>query len=267
MTGLQAAVGEMLPPRSCDDSASRPSRSSGVLLTFQHPVRYAVAWALQQQCHAERRSGSRADTLLLLEHLPVYTAGRGTRPAHLKPQGASLHNAAVPVEVVNRGGSVTYHGPGQLVAYPVLALARYAPGAKAYVHMLEDVLIRTLLHWDVRGYRLPKTPGLWVRDGRGEAKIASIGARIDRGITMHGFALNVMNDLRPFSRIVPCGLDGCRMTSLAEITAAPMSVSAVAEHLAEEFSAVFRVEWTMRVVDGLEMTAENLQSAAGTAGR
>jgi lipoate-protein ligase B len=239
-----------------------------VLITFQRPVRYSVAWALQQQCHAERRSGNRADTLLLLEHLPVYTAGRGTRPAHLPPpQGASLDYPAVPVEAVNRGGSVTYHGPGQLVAYPVLVLARYAAGAKAYVHMLEEVLMRTLLHWDVRGYRLPKTPGIWVRDRNGEAKIASIGARIDRGITLHGFAFNIMNDLRPFSRIVPCGLDGCRMTSLAEIREAPISISAVAARLAEEFSAVFRLEWTIRVCDGLDMTTGNVQSVVRPEGR
>jgi lipoyl(octanoyl) transferase len=246
MSGLRAAVGE--------------SRASARLILFQRPVPYSVAWALQQQYHAERRSGTRADTLLLLEHLPVYTAGRGTRPAHLKPQGASPANPAVPVETANRGGSVTYHGPGQLVAYPILALARYAWGAKDYVHMLEEVLIRTLLYWDVRGFRLPKMPGIWVRDRHGEAKIASIGARIDRGITLHGFALNVTNDLSPFSRIIPCGLDGCRMTSLSEIKGAPTSVSAVAAQLSEEFSTVFRLEWTDRTFDGLQAAAGSTQS-------
>jgi lipoate-protein ligase B len=184
----------------------------------------------------------------------VYTAGRGTRPAHLKPPGASLDHPAIPIQAVNRGGSVTHHGPGQLVAYPVLALPQFAPGAKAYVHMLEEVLIRTLRHWDVDGFRLPKTPGLWVRDRKGEAKVASIGARIDRGITLHGLALNVMNDLRPFSRIVPCGLDGCRMTSLAEMREAQIPVPVVAARLAEEFSKVFRIEWTSRISDVLGMS-------------
>ena len=257
MTGLHAALGESPSPAL---PCACPSRTSAALITFLQPVPYSVAWELQQQCHAERRSGSRADTLLLLEHLPVYTAGRGTRPAHLRPQGASLDNQAVLVEAVNRGGSVTYHGPGQLVAYPVLGLARFASGAKAYVHLLEEVLIRTLLHWDVRGCRLPRTPGIWVRDRKGDAKIASIGARIDRGITLHGFALNVMNDLRPFSHIMPCGLDGCRMTSLAEFREAPISVSAVAAHLAEEFSAVFRLEWTIRILDGLNVTEGTAQT-------
>jgi lipoyl(octanoyl) transferase len=263
MTGLQGAVGEIIAPVLHGASRS----TAAVLITFQHPVRYSEAWALQQHCHAERRSGIRPDTLLLLEHLPVYTAGRGTRPAHLKPQGALLESPAIPVEAVNRGGSVTYHGPGQLVAYPILALARFAPGAKAYVQMLEEVLIRTLLHWDIRGYRLPKTPGIWVQDRNGDAKIASIGARIDRRITLHGFALNVTNDLHPFSSIVPCGLDGCRMTSLAEVSNAPISVSTVAARLADEFSTVFQFEWTARVCGELEMTRDKANSVLGPEGR
>jgi lipoate-protein ligase B len=113
--------------------------------------------------------------------------------------------------------------------------------------MLEEVLIRTLLHWNIHGYRVAKMPGIWVSDRKGAAKIASIGARIDRRITLHGFALNVLNDLRPFSDIVPCGLDGCRMTSLAEIAEARCDVPAVAERVANEFSAVFGLEWAIRI--------------------
>jgi lipoate-protein ligase B len=181
---------------------------------------------------------------MLLQHLPVYTAGRRTRPVHLHPEVGSSGDLGIPVVTVNRGGSVTYHGPGQLVAYPILALSRYARGAKAYVHMLEEVLIRTLRGWDIHGYRVARAPGIWSRDRQGEAKIASIGARIDRGITLHGFALNVTNDLVPFSRIVPCGLEGCRMTSMAQIRHTSVSVHVVAEELAKTFSTVFHVEWT-----------------------
>jgi len=181
---------------------------------------------------------------MLLQHLPVYTAGRRTRPVHLHPEVGSSGDLGIPVVTVNRGGSVTYHGPGQLVAYPILALSRYAQGAKAYVHMLEEVLIRTLRGWDIHGYRVARAPGIWSRDRQGEAKIASIGARIDRGITLHGFALNVTNDLVPFSRIVPCGLEGCRMTSMAQMRQTAVSVHVVAEELAKTFSTVFHVEWT-----------------------
>jgi lipoate-protein ligase B len=158
---------------------------------------------------------------------------------------------------------VTYHGPGQLVGYPILALSRYAPAAKAYVHMLEEVLIRTLLHWNILGYRREKVPGVWVGDGKGEAKIASIGARIDRGITLHGFALNVINDLRPFSDIVPCGLDGCRMTSLAEILEVQCTVRAATERVASEFSEVFGLEWAARTVQGSTAAGRHPVAAIG----
>ena len=244
MTGVEAAATQI--PSSLRHRPSS-SKQSGILVTFRDPVHYSVAWTLQQQCHAERLAGSRADTLLLLEHLPVYTAGRATRPSHLMPETASLGNSQIPIEAVNRGGSVTYHGPGQLVAYPIFLLSQYAPGAKAYVYMLEEVLIRTLLRFGIYGYRMKRTPGVWLSDRKGEAKIASIGARIDRGVTLHGFALNVANDLRPFSQIVPCGLDGCRMTSLAEIFEAPVPMPAVCGHVANEFSAVFQLEWTVRI--------------------
>ena len=261
MTALEAAMGHASPAAVRSDS---PFLRSGVLIMFREPVTYSAAWTLQQQFHAERLSGSRTDTLMLLEHLPVYTAGRGTRADHLKPSAASWEEAAIPIETVNRGGSVTYHGPGQLVAYPILALSQHAPGAKAYVHLLEEVIIRTLLSWDIQGYRVAKTPGVWTRDRGGEAKIASIGTRIDQGITLHGFSLNVMNDLGPFSRIVPCGIDGCRMTSVAEIRQSPIPVQLVAEHLANDFSAIFRLEWTSRLSDGATATGIDAHPVAIT---
>ncbi|HWC50152.1 MAG TPA: lipoyl(octanoyl) transferase LipB [Nitrospira sp.] len=243
MTAIDAAITE--PSRPAAPCVTRPRRS-GTLVTFNQPVSYSAAWALQQKYHADRLAGRRTDTLMLLEHLPVYTAGRRTKPAHLKPEHASSGHPSVPFEPVSRGGSVTYHGPGQLVGYPILALSEHASGAKAYVHMLEEVLIRTLSLWDIHGYRVLKTPGIWIQHRDGEVKIASIGARIDGGITLHGFALNVINDLRPFSRIIPCGLNGCRMTSMTEIRQTAIPVPLVAEQLAEAFSWVFRLDWTIR---------------------
>lgn len=250
MTAIDAAIAE--PQLSALVSVALPA-TSGMLVTFRDPVEYSRAWSIQQQFHSARLSGTSADTLMLLEHLPVYTAGRRTRPAHLKAATSVPCPPTMAVQTVSRGGSVTYHGPGQLVGYPILALSQYVAGARAYVHKLEEVLIQTLLSWNISGYRLAKAPGVWVRDQQGEVKIASIGARIDRGITLHGFALNVSNDLLPFSHIVPCGLEGCRMTSMAEIGATQISVPLVAERLATVFSTVFRIEWTERV-SGSSMT-------------
>jgi lipoyl(octanoyl) transferase len=241
VTPIEAAIAQT---PGCGSPLVANPLQPAVLMTCRNPLDYSAVWSLQQEFHAERLLGNREDTLVLLQHLPVYTAGRRTRPLHLHPEVASSGDLGIPVVTVNRGGSVTYHGPGQLVAYPILALSRYARGAKAYVHMLEEVLIRTLRGWDIHGYRVARAPGIWSRDRQGEAKIASIGARIDRGITLHGFALNVTNDLVPFSRIVPCGLEGCRMTSMAQIRHTSVSVDVVAEELAKTFSTVFHIEWT-----------------------
>jgi lipoyl(octanoyl) transferase len=252
MTHLESAI--VHTPALC-------SPRSGVLLRFEHPVSYSAVWSLQRRFHAERVSGSRADTLMLLQHLPVYTAGRSTKSIHLKPEVISSDELEIPIVTVNRGGSVTYHGPGQLVAYPILALSPYGCGGKIYVHMLEEVLIQTLRAWEISGHRMTNSPGIWVRDELGEAKIASIGARIDRGVTLHGFALNISNDLVPFSRIVPCGLEGCRMTSMAEIRHQPVSVHLVAEELAKVFSTVFHVEWTHSFPDAVMRTVMESSSA------
>ena len=119
--------------------------------------------------------------------------------------------------IVDRGGSITYHGPGQVVGYPILKLSSYCAGPKQYVRKLEEVVIHTLLRWGIAGYRMEKKPGVWVRWNHADAKIAAIGVRIDHGVTIHGFALNVDLDLSPFSYILPCGLAQCHITSMAEV--------------------------------------------------
>jgi lipoyl(octanoyl) transferase len=221
----------------------------GVLVLFQDPVSYPEAWALQQQLHAEHLSGSRPDILLLLEHLPVYTMGRRTDPAHLCGGEAALRRTGATIQAVNRGGSVTYHGPGQLVGYPILELSAHAAGPKEYVRLLEEVLIRTLARWEIQGYRVDKNPGVWVRSDCGEAKIASIGVRIEHGVTLHGFALNVDLDLVPFSHIVPCGLAASRTTCLAELCRSSVPLGMVAEQVAEIFSTLFGIVWTRLPAD------------------
>lgn len=215
----------------------------GTLLTFQDLVPYPQGWALQQRLHAERASGTRVDTLVLLEHLPVYTIGRRTKLDHLGRGEAALRETGALIEPVNRGGSVTYHGPGQLVGYPILRLAQYAAGPKAYVRLLEDVLIDTLALSGIIGYRRDRQPGVWTRSERGMAKIASIGVRVERGVTLHGFALNVDLDLSPFTHIVPCGLEECEITSMADIMQLPVSLPMIVRQVAEVFASVFHLEW------------------------
>jgi lipoyl(octanoyl) transferase len=219
------------------------------LVRFQHPMPYMEGWALQQQLHAERLTGARMDSILLLEHQPVYTMGRRTESAHLGIGETALRLTGASVQPVNRGGSITYHGPGQLVGYPILQLAHYAPGPKTYVRMLEEVLIGTLACWGIEGHRIDKSPGVWVRDDQGEAKIASIGVRVDQGITLHGFALNVDLDLTPFSLITPCGLAQSRTTSLANLLQSEIPLDRVAEQVAERFSTVFNIAWTHMTAD------------------
>jgi lipoyl(octanoyl) transferase len=216
---------------------------AGTLVQFSEPVPYAEAWTLQKQLQEERIAERRGDTLLLLEHRPVYTLGRSTKPTHWSFGEGTLRQTGASLQPVDRGGSITYHGPGQVVGYPILKLSRYCSGPKQYVWKLEDVLIRTLARWGLDGYRLEKKPGVWVRWDHADAKIAAIGIRIDRGVTIHGFSLNVDLNLAPFSHILPCGLTQCHITSMAEIRQSAVSSSAVAQQVAQDFARLFDIEW------------------------
>jgi lipoyl(octanoyl) transferase len=229
-----------------------PIPQAGTLVMFLQPILYADAWALQKQVHKERIAERQGDTLLLLEHSPVYTLGRTTQPTHwdcgeetLRRTGASLHT-------VDRGGSITYHGPGQVVGYPILKLSSYCAGPKQYVRKLEEVVIHTLLRWGIAGYRMEKKPGVWVRWNHADAKIAAIGVRIDHGVTIHGFALNVDLDLSPFSYILPCGLAQCHITSMAEVRQDAVSSSAVAQQVAQEFARTFNIQWMSLSPDNIQ---------------
>jgi lipoate-protein ligase B len=129
------------------------------------------------------------------------------------------------------------------VGYPILKLSHYCSGPKQYVWKLEEVLIHTVARWGIEGYRLEKKPGVWVRWNHADAKIAAIGVRIDHGVTIHGFALNVDLDLSPFSHIMPCGLAQCHITSMAEVRQCAVSPSVVAQQVAQEFVRTFNVQW------------------------
>ena len=215
----------------------------GTLIQFSQPMPYGETYALQKQLQEDRIAERRRDVLLLLEHSPVYTLGRSTKPEHWNCGEEGLRRTGASLQSVNRGGSITYHGPGQVVGYPILKLSHYCSGPKQYVWKLEEVLIHTLLRWGIVGYRIRKNPGVWVRWNDVDAKIAAIGVRIDHGVTIHGFSLNVDMDLSPFSHIMPCGLAQCRITSMAEILQSAMAPSMVAQQIAQEFARIFNIQW------------------------
>lgn len=213
-------------------------RKRATLRNFER-LDYALAWDLQRRLVEERAIGLRPDQLLLLEHEPVFTVGRRGKAEHwagLEEEGHQVHH-------VERGGSVTYHGPGQLVGYPIVRLNDHCPGPKTYVRLLEEVVIRTLADWGIAGRRVEKLPGVWVGDSAPE-KIAAMGVRINRGVTMHGFALNVDLDLTPFSRITPCGIADCPVTSMAALLGRPVDIRLVRRQVAGHFGQLFDLDWT-----------------------
>lgn len=234
-----------------------PSPQLGRLVQFSQPIPYAETWTLQKQLQEERIAGRQGDVLLLLEHTPVYTMGRTTRPAHWDCGREVLLRTGASLVSVDRGGSITYHGPGQVVGYPILKLSQYCSGPKQYVRKLEEVLIHTILRWGIEGYRLERKPGVWVRWNHADAKIAAIGVRIDHGVTIHGFALNVDLDLSSFSHIMPCGLTQCHVTSMAEVRQSTVSLSAVVQQVAQEFARIFNIRWVSLPLDVIRQGHHN----------
>ncbi len=184
-------------------------------------VDYRTAWDLQRQVHARRVEGSIPDSCLLLEHTPVYTAGKRTAVSD-RPFG----DAGAPVIDVDRGGKITWHGPGQLTAYPIVKL-REPLDVVAYVRALEEAMIRVCADFGVKAVRVEGRSGAWIPASRGlpDRKVGAIGARVARGVTMQGLALNCDNDLSWFDRIVPCGIRDAGTTSLTAETGIGVSVA------------------------------------------
>jgi lipoyl(octanoyl) transferase len=197
-------------------------------------VPYAEALALQQQLVEARRTGATDDVLLLLEHPHVLTLGvRGDR-SHILASPEFLDSRNIEVHETGRGGDITYHGPGQIVGYPILDLKPDRCDVHQYVRDLEEVIIRTAGEFGVGADRVGGLTGVWV----GGQKLASIGVRISRWVTSHGFALNVENDLDYFNLIVPCGISNCAMTSLARL-GAEASKAQVEAQLIQQFATIF----------------------------
>jgi lipoate-protein ligase B len=200
-------------------------------------VEYDDALATQQRRVQECRDDGEA-RLLLLEHPPTYTLGARGNAANLLADEARLQEIDAVVRRTDRGGDITYHGPGQLVGYPILDLRQWHEGPRWYVNSLEQVLIETLAEYGIDGRRVQGRPGVWA----GESKIAAIGVRVSRGITSHGFALNVDPDLGYFSHIVPCGLPDVTVTSMARELGDAPAMARVLNSITAAFGRVFEIE-------------------------
>jgi lipoyl(octanoyl) transferase len=209
-------------------------------------VDYAEALDLQQAKVAQRQADAIPDTLLLLEHPHVYTLGRNARRENLLASVEWLASRGAQVFETDRGGDVTYHGPGQLVGYPILDLTQHRRDISWYMRSLEDVLIRTARDFGIETGRSPGAPGVWV----GNDKLAAMGVHLSRWVTSHGFALNVNTDLRYFEWIVPCGLHDKGVTSLAKLLGRPLRMETVTAKVLEHFGAVFGLE--VRTVEELK---------------
>ena len=206
---------------------------------------YQAAYDLQRRLHAQVVAGELPDLLLLLEHPHVYTLGRRGQQSHILAPDDMLTQLGVETHFTDRGGETTYHGPGQLVGYPIFNLRRWGGGVRKYVQTLEQTLIAALAAeygYGIAAYSEGKPTGVWV----GDAKIAAIGVRVSRSVTMHGFALNVCPDLSFFDHIVPCGMPGARVTSMAQELGQEIAVSDVIPVIAQAFGGEFGidVEWS-----------------------
>ena len=203
--------------------------TSAIVVSRAGLVEYEQALAMQRQFHQEIVAGTRPNSLILLEHPSVFTAGKRTQDFERPTDGT-------PVIDVDRGGRITWHGPGQLVGYPIVKLLKPTE-LVGFVRTLESALIEVCSQFGIKAQRVEGRSGVWVCDEKGERKIAAIGIRVASGVTMHGFALNVNPDLASFGQIVPCGIDDAAVTSMARELGREIAVSEVISIVEKEITA------------------------------
>ena len=225
-------------------------------------VPYEEARRAQKRLEAGRHAGIVPDVLLLLEHPPVYTKGRRSTADEL-PMGEEWYRMqGIELTDTDRGGRVTYHGPGQLVGYPIVSLKRYGDDVHEYIRRLEQVIIAALADWSVDAELVEGLTGVWTPQRR---KVASIGVHVNRGVTTHGLAINVNNDLQPFEWIVPCGIESCRMTSVARELGAEQDLDAFATTVRDRFGEVYERTPVEVTADELSERLLDLEALAGAA--
>jgi lipoyl(octanoyl) transferase len=231
-------------------------------------MRYAEAWALQKRVVAARKAGSIEDVLLLCEHPHVITQGRSGKRENLLASERVLKQKGVEFHATDRGGDITYHGPGQIVGYPILNLGAIQRDVVWYVRMLEEAMIRATAEFGITAERVAGKTGIWVGESGAEEKLAAIGVHISRWVTSHGFAYNVSTDLRFFDLIVPCGIADRKATSLEKLMEQRVEKNEVAPRIAKHLGDVFHLEMkeTSRA-ELLEKLQEAEQPAAAEVGQ
>jgi len=205
-------------------------------------ISYAEAYALQQRVVAARKAGAIEDVLLFCEHPHVITQGRNGKREHLLVSEHVLRQKGVEFYETSRGGDITYHGPGQIVGYPILNLGAIRRDVVWYVRMLEEAMIRATAELGIAAERVPGKTGIWVRAGNTEEKLAAIGVHISRWVTSHGFAYNVSTDLRNFDLIVPCGIADRKTTSLEKLLGRNIEQTEVASKIAKHLGELLGLE-------------------------
>ena len=204
-------------------------------------IAYKEAWDLQKDFVSKRSTNEVQDTVLLCEHNPVYTFGKSANRDNLLINDTFLKNIGAEKYEIERGGDITFHGPGQLVGYPILNLHELGIGVKKYVDLLEDSIIQTLLQFGIKTERIDGLTGIWITQGI-HRKIAAIGIKVSRGITMHGFALNVNTDLSFFRHMIPCGISDKDVTSMQVELGRKMDMGEVKEIYTKTFKELFAAE-------------------------
>ena len=212
---------------------------NSLLITDLGMIAYSEASALQQRIAQARKAGGIEDVLLLCEHPPVITLGRNGNRENLLASENVLRQKSVDLYETNRGGDITFHGPGQIVGYPILNLDRIRRDVHWYVRTLEEVMIRASADFAISAFRIEGKTGIWVHTEKSEEKLAAIGVHISRWVTTHGFAYNVATDLRNFELIVPCGIADRKATSLEKLLSRGVTVAEVQPHLAKHFCELF----------------------------
>lgn len=217
-------------------------------------MEYSRAWDLQKELHEKRRRCEIPDVLLFTEHPHTYTIGKTGSESHLLADEKQLREKGIRVFRIDRGGDITYHGPGQVVGYPIFDLHGFYLDVHRFLRDLEEVLIRMLAEFGLQGRRIPGLTGVWVN----EAKVAAIGIKVSRWITMHGFALNVNADLSYFGSIIPCGITNRPVTSMRALVDKRLDVSHVQDVIAEKFRQVFQIDLLERRLNDIEIDADIL---------
>lgn len=241
-------------------------------------VEYGAAWELQRRVAAARKAGAIPDVLLLCEHPHVITLGRSGKISNLRAPDDMLRRMGVSFFETNRGGDITYHGPGQLVGYPILNLAEIRRDVAWYVRNIEEAMIRATAEFGIASKRVPGRTGVWidvpaddrkeikeVKEAKDEEKLAAIGVHLSRWVTSHGFAYNVSTDLRYFDLIVPCGIAGKRATSLEKLLDRSVEIKEAAPRIAAHFGEIFGLEPRAYGRDALDALLQPLEERTALA--